>query len=56
MKRALTDVRLMNHYLIKNAAYVATMDDTSRELKDVDILVADGVIKEWTNGAVNDTC
>lgn len=44
----------MNHFLIKNAAYVATMDDASRELKDADILVADGVIKEIGVGIESD--
>ena len=40
----------MRDTLIKNAAFVATMDDASRELRDVDILVSDGVIAEISEG------
>jgi cytosine/adenosine deaminase-related metal-dependent hydrolase len=36
----------MSDLLIKNAAYVATMDDAARELRNVDILVSGGVISE----------
>ena len=40
----------MRDTLIKNAAFVATMDDASRELRDMDILVSDGVIAEISEG------
>ena len=44
----------MRDILIKNAASVATMDDASRELRDVDILVSDGVIAEIGEGLTVD--
>lgn len=44
----------MRDILIKNAAFVATMDDASRELRDVDILVSDGVIAEIGEGLTAD--
>ncbi|QTN35270.1 8-oxoguanine deaminase [Cognatishimia activa] len=44
----------MRDTLIKNAAFVATMDDASRELRDVDILVSGGVIAEIGAGLTAD--
>ncbi|WP_370228773.1 8-oxoguanine deaminase [Cognatishimia sp.] len=44
----------MTEILIRNAAYVATMDDAERELRNVDILVKDGVIADIGTGVASD--
>jgi len=40
--------------LIRNAQLALTMDDAERELRDVDILISDGVISDIGQGLVAD--
>ena len=45
----------MNNILIRNCAFLTTMNEDRDELKDIDILVSQGIIREIGHNIAADT-